>query len=61
MPRASGLAAEIQEAMRLGSELIPGGEGVFDVVVDRKKIFSKDQEGRFPDPGEILKLLEALV
>ena len=47
--------------MRLGSELIPGGEGVFDVVVDRKKIFSKDQEGRFPEPGEILKLLEALV
>ncbi len=47
--------------MGMGSELIPGGEGVFDVVVDRKTIFSKDQEGRFPEPGEILKLLEDLV
>ena len=61
MPRASGLAAEIQEAMRLGSELIPGGEGVFDVAVDRKNVFSKHQEGRFPEPGEVVKLLEALV
>ena len=46
--------------MGLGSELIPGGEGVFDIVVEKKRIFSKDQEGRFPEPGEVLKLLEAL-
>ena len=44
----------------MGSELIPGGEGVFNVAVEGKKVFSKDQEGRFPEPGEILKLLEAL-
>jgi predicted Rdx family selenoprotein len=36
------------------AELIRGGGGVYDVVVDGKKIFSKDQVGRFPDPGEIV-------
>jgi len=38
-------------------ELIPGSHGIFDVIVDGIKIFSKDDEGRFPAPGEIVKKL----
>lgn len=34
-------------------QLIPGTAGVFDVVVDGRKVFSKHDKGRFPDPGEI--------
>jgi hypothetical protein len=30
---------------------------VFDVFVDEKRIFSKDEEGRFPQDDEILRLL----
>lgn len=34
-----------------------GDRGVFDVVADGTKIFSKDQLGRFPKRGEIGDLL----
>jgi selT/selW/selH-like putative selenoprotein len=37
--------------------LTPGGNGIFDVVVDETKIFSKFEKGRFPENDEILALL----
>ncbi len=40
------------------SKLVKGGAGVFDVVLDGETIFSKHDVGRFPEPGEILSLLE---
>jgi len=39
----------------VASELIPGGNGVYDVVVDGALIFSKDRVGRFPEDGEICR------
>jgi selT/selW/selH-like putative selenoprotein len=39
-------------------ELVAGSGGVFDVVVDGKKIFSKSAASRFPEEGEIVKLIE---
>jgi len=39
-------------------KLVAGGNGVFDVIVDGKKVFSKHQVGRFPNPGEIVKALK---
>ena len=41
------------------SELIEGGNGVFDVVADGKLIFSKHRTGRFPEAEEILDALRA--
>ncbi len=38
-------------------ELVKGGSGVFDVDVDGRRIYSKDETGRFPDPDEILRQL----
>ena len=35
-------------------ELEQGDNGVFDVRVDGRLIYSKDETGRFPDPDEIL-------
>jgi len=35
----------------------PGGHSQFDVVVDGTVIFSKHDKGRFPEDGEILRLL----
>jgi hypothetical protein len=32
---------------------------VFDVVVDGRKVYSKHQTGRFPQPGEVSKILAA--
>lgn len=39
--------------------MIEGGRGVFDVVVEGDLVFSKHQVGRFPEPGEVSKLLES--
>ena len=37
--------------------MIKGSNGVFDVVVDGKLIFSKQKTGRFPKDDEILGYL----
>jgi predicted Rdx family selenoprotein len=39
-------------------ELIAGGGGVFDVVVDGEKVFSKFAVGRFPNDGEVASLID---
>ena len=36
-----------------GLTLVPAGDGVFEVEVDDKLIFSKKKEGRFPEWSEI--------
>ncbi len=36
--------------------LITGGSGVFDVVVDGTKLYSKHDTGRHADEGEVLAL-----
>jgi len=37
--------------------ITPGSNGQFDVVADGSVIFSKQQEGRFPEESEILTAL----
>jgi hypothetical protein len=36
-----------------------GLKSQFDVVSDGKVVYSKQREHRFPDPGEVLSLLQA--
>ena len=38
-------------------ELIAGSGGIFEVVADGRPVFSKKQQGRFPETGEIVRLL----
>ncbi|MCW8139776.1 MAG: Rdx family protein [Planctomycetota bacterium] len=38
-------------------ELIKGDNGIFDVVVDGKRLFSKDDHDRFPEYQEIPNLI----
>jgi len=35
----------------------PGKVGQFDVIADGKLLFSKHQEGRFPEASEVLSQL----
>ncbi len=52
---ASKLEAEIREATTIKDiYLQEGSGGVFDVTVDKTKIYSKDNTGRFPTNAEIL-------
>jgi predicted Rdx family selenoprotein len=50
--RAASLAAELNAN---GFEAVdtPGEKSQFDVVADGRLVFSKQQAGRFPEPGEI--------
>ena len=38
-------------------ELIAGLNGVFEITVDGKLVFSKARSGRFPEDGEIAGLI----
>jgi hypothetical protein len=42
----------------LDARATSGGKGQFDVVRDGAVVFSKHKEHRFPDPGEVLSLLQ---
>lgn len=46
---------------RVNCSLHRGDRGVFDVLADGKKIFSKDEVGRFPALGEIADSLEDIL
>ena len=52
------MAAELKQSFGAESTLLPGGGGVFDVTVDGKTIFSKKSVGRFPEEGEIVRMLQ---
>jgi len=58
-PWAASLAAELKSALGVEAKLTKGSGGVFDVVVDGKLVYSKRETGRFPEPGEVPRLLGA--
>jgi hypothetical protein len=41
--------------------IVTGSKGVFDVVVDGRVLFSKNQVGRHAKPGEVLTLFRELI
>ncbi|MBF0279369.1 MAG: Rdx family protein [SAR324 cluster bacterium] len=54
------MAAELKEKYGVEAKLVSSGGGVFEVQADNKLIFSKKQLGRFPEPNEIQKMIDAL-
>jgi predicted Rdx family selenoprotein len=46
-------------ARGIEAEDIPGEKSQFDVVRDGELVFSKQQEGRFPEHDEVVGLLSA--
>jgi len=54
------LAAKIKEAFDVPSTLKIGRPGQFDVVVDGKLLFSKQNEGRFPEDQEVVDAMSRL-
>ena len=39
------------------AEMVEGARSQFDIVVDGRTVFSKEQQGRFPEPAEVLALV----
>ena len=59
LPRASSLEAKLKQTFQgIDVQLISSGGGVFEVTLNDKLIFSKRSLDRFPDDGEIEKLIE---
>ena len=57
MPRAAGLADEIRDEFGVEATLEKGDSGIFDVKRDGELVFSKHELERFPESGEIVRLL----
>ena len=59
LPRASSLEAKLKQTFQgIDVQLISSGGGVFEVTLNDRLIFSKKSLGRFPDDGDIEKLIE---
>jgi len=50
---------ELQKKFSIDCEMIASGGGVYEVTVDDALIFSTKALGRFPEDGEITRLIEA--
>jgi len=48
----------IKKEFGITPKLIPGSEGIYDIIVDEKTIYSKYQTKRFPDNNDIIKLIK---
>ena len=40
-------------------EVVPGANGIFDVHVDGTLVFTKSMLGRYPEPDEVIPLVQA--
>jgi len=56
LPDAERASAELK-SKGVSVDLIKGSNGVFDVEIDGKLVYSKRNTGRFPNRGELLKLI----
>ena len=52
------MADELRNAFDVEPVLTPGSGGVFIVTVDGKVVYDKAATGRFPEPGEVVGLLQ---
>ena len=51
------MAAELKDALSVEARLIEGSKGIFDVKVDGKLVYSKYKTHKFPDSGEVARLV----
>ena len=59
LPKASSLEAKLKQTFQgVDVQLISSGGGVFEVALNGQLIFSKRSLDRFPEDGEIEKLID---
>ena len=56
LPDAERVSDELK-SKGIKVDLIKGSNGVFDVDIDGKVVYSKHTTGRFPNQGELLMLI----
>ena len=58
LPQASSLEDELKQNFpNMEISLISSGGGVFEIVLDGKLIFSKKAINRFPEKGEVVRII----
>ncbi len=58
LPQASSLEGELKQNFpNMEISLISSGGGVFEIVLDGKLIFSKKAINRFPEKGEVVRII----
>ena len=58
-PTAARVAAELKKDLDVDATLVAGSNGIFDIIMDGERVFSKKKIGRFPDPGEATKAIRS--
>lgn len=53
------MAAEIKKVFGVETKLVRGDNGIFDVKLNGKLIYTKAKTHSFPEPGEIATLIRA--
>lgn len=51
------MAAELKKQRDVDATLVRGSGGEFEITLDGRLIFSKREQGRFPEFDEVLALL----
>jgi selenoprotein W-related protein len=52
------MGEELKKNLGADIELVAGSNGIFDITVDGRMIFSKFKQGRFPQAGEVISLIQ---
>lgn len=64
LPRTLWQVSELMAAIGgdvASVELIPGDDGVYRVLLGEHVLFSKKEQGRFPEPSEVLEAAFAVL
>lgn len=52
------MSAELRQAFSVEPVLFAEAKGIFDVVVNGQLVYSKYSTGRFPEAGEVSRLIQ---
>ena len=56
---AVSLAEKLKTSLKLETDLIKGSNGIFDVELDGKLVYSKNETGEFPDEESLIQKIRS--
>ena len=56
---AVSLAEKLKTSLKLETDLIEGRNGIFDVELDGKPVYSKNETGEFPDEESLVQKIKS--
>ena len=56
---AVSLAEKLKTSLKLETDLIKGSNGIFDIEIDGKLVYSKNETGEFPDEESLVQKIKS--